>query len=334
MDEVAAKLPTFQSMRASLYRARRKRLPLMPNTRAKVHFEDEWTQTTDGRRFLMVEDGDDKKMITLESWWKQKLFLSMARSTHAQFFYQIFTLHAFKNGQQFPLAYCLLPDKSRDTYRRTFGLLKEKAEELSLDFSPVVVLSDFELAIIRAAELSFPTADIKGCYYRYCQCLNRKIQQIGLQVAYREDPNLNRLVRKTAALAFVPRRYVRLAWQAVKAETPQLPRIQEFTAYYETTWLVGSYPLPLWNVFESGSTRTNNHTEGWHNRLKKVVGKAHPNVFEIVETFKKEQASTEVSTAQLATERDKKIEELKTRFTANSLTLDEYLSGVSAHTNL
>ena len=86
-----------------------------------------------------------------------------------------------------------------------------------------------------------------------------------------------------------------------KEYLPQLPRIQEFMAYYETTWLVGSYPLPLWNVFESGSTRTNNHVEGWLNRLKKVVGKAHPNVFEIVETFKKEQASTEVSIAQLAT---------------------------------
>ena len=67
----------------------------------------------------------------------------------------------------------------------------------------------------------------------------------------------------------------------MKAEAPQLPMIQEFTAYYETTWLVGSYPLPLWNVFENGSTRTNNHAEGWHNRLKKVVGNAHPKVFEI-----------------------------------------------------
>ena len=44
--------------------------------------------------------------------------------------------------------------------------------------------------------------------------------------------------------------------------------------YYEETWLVGSYPLPLWNVFESGSIRTNNHVEGWP---KKIVGKAHPN---------------------------------------------------------
>ena len=51
-------------------------------------------------------------------------------------------------------------------------------------------------------------------------------------------------------------------------------------------------------MFESGSIRTNNHVEGWHNQ--KIVEKAHPNVFEIVETFKKEQALTEVTMAQLA----------------------------------
>ena len=112
-------------------------------------------------------------------------------------------------------------------------------------------------------------------------------------------------------------------------------------------WLAATlYHSGMYSRAAPQGTRTNNHVEGWHNRLKKVVGKAHPNVFEIVETFKKEQASTEVSIAQLATgaaptrrnrratERNKKIEELKTRFTANSLTLDEYLSGVSAHTNL
>lgn len=49
--------------------------------------------------------------------------------------------------------YCLLSGKSRDVYRRTFSLLKEKADELHLDLSPSVVLSDFELAIIQAAEL-------------------------------------------------------------------------------------------------------------------------------------------------------------------------------------
>ena len=96
-----------------------------------------------------------------------------------------------------------------------------------------------------------------------------------------------------------------------------------------------SYPLLLWSVFESGSIRTNNHVEGWHNRIKKIVVKAHP----------KEQALTEVTMAQLAAgaapshharkviHRDRKIDELKRRFLSNSIT-QEYLSGVPAHTNL
>ena len=55
---------------------------------------------------------------------------------------------------------------------------------------------------------------------------------------------------------FVPQRYVRLVWQAVKAN---IPRVKEFVTKYEKTWLVGSYRLPFWNVFESGFIRASNH---------------------------------------------------------------------------
>ncbi len=80
--------------------------------------------------------------------------------------------------------------------------------------------------------------------------------------------------------------------------------------------------------------------------MRKLVGKAYPNVFEITETFKKEQVSFEVSLAQLAAGaapprrgrrvigRDRMIGELKERFTSNTGILEEYLTGVSAHTNL
>ena len=32
----------------------------------------------------------------------------------------------------------------------------------------------------------------------------------------------------------------------------------------------------------------------WHSRLKKIVGKSHPNIFEIIDVMRKEQATTEV----------------------------------------
>ena len=95
-----------------------------------------------------------------------------------------------------------------------------------------------------------------------------------------------------------------------------------------------------------------------------MVGKAHPNVFEIVESFKKEQAATEVSLAQLAAaptkpqksfkkeqaatevslaqlaagaappqrrrkviRRNRMIAELKNRFTSNLVSMEEFVSG-------
>ena len=48
------------------------------------------------------------------------------------------------------------------------------------------------------------------------------------------------------------------------------------------------------------SPRTNNHIEGWHNKLKRIAKKPHSNVYELIEIFKQEQANTEVSIAQLA----------------------------------
>ena len=61
-------------------------------------------------------------------------------------------------------------------------------------------------------------------------------------------------------------------------------------------------------------------------KLKRIANKAHPNMFELVEIFKQEQSDTEVSIAQLDTgsqppksaknsvDKDKKIGELKSRF--------------------
>ena len=76
--------------------------------------------------------------------------------------------------------------------------------------------------------------------------------------------------------------------------------------------------------------------------MNKVLGKAHPNVFEIV--VKAEQSSTKVGLAQLATgatpprrarrtvDKDKQIAELKRRFAKNTISLKDYVRGIAGHT--
>ena len=45
-----------------------------------------------------------------------------------------------------------------------------------------------------------------------------------------------------------------------------------------TTWLDGYFPLKTWNYHGQECPHTNNHLEGWHNRLKRVARKARPNI--------------------------------------------------------
>ena len=191
-----------------------------------------------------------------------------------------------------------------------------------------------------------PTLDEKFTviYHRGVSNHQKGCQSNCLKVTYREDANINRLLWRTAALAFVPVRFVRLAWQAIEVSAPLLPCIQEFIRYFEDTWLVGNFLLTMWNVYQSDSFKTNNHLEGWHNRLIKwLVGKAHPNVYEFVEVIQKEQTAT---ITQLeagacpprrtlkAIKRDRKIQEHKEHFDTNTIMWEEYVQRMSTHTNV
>ena len=69
----------------------------------------------------------------------------------------MFTVHVLFYGHTFPMAYCLLPNKQRQSYNRAFLHLKDKAVAMGLSLDPLVVVSDFELAMVQAAAMSFPT---------------------------------------------------------------------------------------------------------------------------------------------------------------------------------
>lgn len=72
----------------------------------------------------------------------------------------------------------------------------------------------------------------------------------------------------------------------------------------------------------------------------------YPNVYEILEIFKQEQSVTEFFINQLASggipsqsakrniSKEKRIKEIKQRFTNNVISLDEYVQTMDGHTNI
>ena len=100
---------------------------------------------------------------------------------------------------------------------------------------------------------------------------------------------------------------------------------------------------PKWVMCVWWRRSKNNHVEGWHNKINKNGGKSHPNIYEVVEPFKTEQAATEVTLWQLepggtfagtrkayrCKEFKNDWEKIKEKFENNDYSLDQYISAVS-----
>ena len=133
-----------------------------------------------GEWFLMTEDGEGNAKIIIFSTaaylkhlsQSEKVYVDGTFQTCPKLFYQIFTLHSMKYGKQFPFAYCLHPGKSRGIYLRAFKLVKQKSRTLGCIMSPAEILTDFELAIIQAIELTFPSSQVNGCFFHFTQAKN------------------------------------------------------------------------------------------------------------------------------------------------------------------
>jgi len=56
-------------------------------------------------------------------------------------------------------------------------------------------LIDFEAAIWQAIAVEFPDAIVKGCTFHFSQAIWRKVQDVGLQRAYKEKRLLHKFIR-------------------------------------------------------------------------------------------------------------------------------------------
>lgn len=117
--------------------------------------------------------------------------------------------------------------------------------------------------------------------------------------------------------------------------------LEDFKEYIQSTWIRGQYPRAMWNFYTYDGPHTNNRLDRWHNWLKQIVKKPHPNIYEIIDVFERKQATVEVTMLQLETggnppprkrryiEQDKRLQKLKERMTDGTVSINEYISAVA-----
>jgi hypothetical protein len=202
-----------------------------------------------------------------------------------------------------PFLFCLLPNKTQDTYQRALHSIFMAMDNFMEDeYRPETIILDFEKAEEMAFRNLVAGIYVHGCLFHFRQAVFKNIQQKGLQQQYIENANFRRLIKKFAALTFcdvadVKNRYVDLAIEMIQ-RFGDTEENQNFLEYFENTWTGRlrrnpRFSIEMWNsrhVTEINLPRTTNSLESWHNILAKRFSCRHPNFFKFVEGIIQEES--------------------------------------------
>ena len=143
------------AIRKSIYHARKKSLPSNPKSVSDVHkaLNDLHLTTSKNEDFLFINDELFNIIIftcheNLKFLCKSVYYIDGTFSYCPKYFVRFFVIHGFINEYYVPLVFCILNNKSTETYQLVLSYIKNKAmQNFSLMFKPKYVTVDFELAI-------------------------------------------------------------------------------------------------------------------------------------------------------------------------------------------
>ncbi|KRX36271.1 hypothetical protein T05_11328 [Trichinella murrelli] len=165
------------------------------------------------------------------------------------------------------------------------SIIDDNAAIHVVNLNPESIIHDFETALIPAIQGYFPNTQVQGCYFHFCQAVHRKVGELGLKTRYRTEEQTKRKIRILLATAFLPVPQVDTGVSLLEAGTTGT--LAALFQYFRQEWMTDER-LPLWNV-HNVNIRTNNHLEGWHNRLNRKAGKSHNGFYELLELLIAEQ---------------------------------------------
>ncbi|CAF1133229.1 unnamed protein product, partial [Brachionus calyciflorus] len=334
------------------YRARTALNPAKVKTKSDIDLDNEFGKTKDDKPFVIFDSNDSDRIIGFCSAIGLEI-LSKSKSFHVDgtfkstpgVFYQTFGIHGWILNQMFPCVFALLGEKSERIYKKMLGLLKDACQRRGIFLNPDILASDFELASINAFKFHFPGIQIYGCQFHFAQAVRRKVDNLGLKIAFSANDDIQFFVKPFIALSMVPLDRLDEAFlvllekkdeliknldlnsnipaEAINTQTGrgrgrgrgrsrgrgrgrgrasgaeenfeeinvqqtsnQALLIEEFVTYFVDTWFEGPFSVEFWNVSNTIGPRTNNHVEGFHNKLNSWLNKAHPDVYQLINIFK------------------------------------------------
>ena len=187
------------SVRQAMYRQRRKTQPNLPTSRTETieTLKEYEVKSSNGEDMVYVSISETEiVMLTTRSYLQflcqneVQIFGDGIFQYCAKFFYQLYTFHAFQNGQYVPCVFFLLPRKNKECYIAMFQCLLDICTQENLVLNIEYLNLDFEHAAHEAARHFWPDVTINGCHFHLAQAWYRKIQSLGLTAEYKSHESV------------------------------------------------------------------------------------------------------------------------------------------------
>ncbi|CAF1079513.1 unnamed protein product, partial [Brachionus calyciflorus] len=201
-------------------------------------------------------------------------------------------------------AFLLMNRRRTKDYEQVLESLLMEAKKHNLVLNPKKVMTDFEIAAIKAFS-------------------NKKLVNLGFKTDYEENKEFNCWFRRIFSLAIIPinqidtQSQIILDTQPVFEEENKAKNLEKFLDYLVDNYFEGRFPIELWNHFDSEGPRTNNNLEAYNNKLNQSAAflkYQHALIGKPVPPRKKLQIF-----------KDEQMRSYKKMFLENDLTLDAYI---------
>ena len=221
----------------------------------------------DGRHIILAKPNMIRILSQAKNWYIDATFKGVRKP-----FTQLLIVRAFvKSGEsvkQIPLIFAIMCGKRKQDYTEVF-----KAIDALLPTRNVQTLTlDFEAAMWQAAIDVFPKVLPVGCCFYWSQAVWRKVQELGLQIAYISDKKTHGYIRQLMSLPYLPCDHIGPIFERLQEKAITKP-LQELNGYISTTWFENPlWPTSSWSVF-GRVIRTHNDVEGWYRCLNQKAKK-------------------------------------------------------------
>lgn len=180
--------------------------------------------------------------------------------------------------------YILLTGKSLGVYQQLFKLICDIAQSYEYEIKLEYFLSDFELAISKAAAIQFPHIATFFCFFHYAQSMMKRIKKMGLWESFKV-PQIRRWIELLFVLPLLPPTEIATTFDAIMLHDDFPDDLNPLYFWFAENYLKSKFNVFKWSVnflLNNGLPKSQNFVESSHRKLNLILGVKQPKFYKVL----------------------------------------------------